>query len=236
MSLRKAKVLVIVHFEGRADGIRELITSTNTELEFLKLPKGSFSSDTSAYNAIILSGGPMSVYDINKAEYEFLEAEQDYLRTAISRNVPILGICFGHQLLAHILGGRVEKADKEEIGWARITLTSEGTDDPIFIGLEKEFYSFQYHRDHVAKLPSGGIKLAESDQCAVESFRYKSKPVWGVQFHPEISPQRGELILSSRKEALTQQGFNVNSIIAKGYRVFGKVGEQLLGNFLSAIK
>jgi len=172
----------------------------------------------------------MSPHDLDN--YPFLHAEADFLRQALDLKVPILGLCLGHQLLADILGGEVE-VGQQEVGWLPVQLNEAGTKDPLFNGVPPEFFPFHYHTEQVTTLPPGATVLATSPLCPVQAFRYGQAPVWGVQFHPEINPQRGEAILRSGSR-LSLPEDEIAPMIERGYQVYGEASERILYNFFRA--
>ena len=123
---------------------------------------------------LILSGGPSSVYDKNapKADPRILDL-----------NLPILGLCYGHQLLAQLTKGRVEPAACKEYGTAQVTI-----DKPVGVlaGLSGKEKVWMSHGDTVFSLPSEFEELAHTESCPVAAFRHKSKPIYGLQWHPEV--------------------------------------------------
>lgn len=123
---------------------------------------------------IILSGGPSSVYDEGapKPDPALWEC-----------GIPILGICYGTQLLAKELGGEVKKGKKHEYGKAQLKIEDQ-TD--LFAGLSKETQCWMSHGDHVTKLPDAFKILATTDNCATAAVGSKEKKIYGVQFHPEV--------------------------------------------------
>ncbi|WP_448587699.1 glutamine-hydrolyzing GMP synthase [Thermocrinis sp.] len=136
--------------------------------------------------AIILSGGPASVY-MPKAP---LPDEGIY-----NLSIPILGICYGLQALAFQLGGKVERAEKQEYGRARIEVLKE---DALFEGLPKGFEVWMSHADKVSELPPDFYVLARSENSPYAVVRHKEKPIYGVQFHPEVAhTQYGREILKN---------------------------------------
>jgi len=138
---------------------------------------------------IILSGGPKSVYNRTPGLSEKL------IEIAMEQHVPLLGICFGHQLLAYHLGGEVDKGKSAEYGITKIVVDRE---DVLFGGLPDEFNAWASHFDEVKKLPNAFVRLAHSGHCAYEAMRHRSKPLWGVQFHPEVwHTEGGEKILAN---------------------------------------
>ena len=204
----------------------------------LPLPDAAFASGWG--QIIVLSGGPMSPHDVDNPAYPFLHAEADFLRQALDLKAPILGICLGHQLLAHILGGEIE-GGQQEVGWLPVQLNEAGTKDPLFDGVSPEFSPFHYHIEQAVTLPPEATVLAatscdeaaSSPLCPVQAFRYGQSPVWGVQFHPEINPQRGEAILRSSSR-LRLPADEVAPMIVRGYEVYSDASERILYNFFDA--
>ena len=124
---------------------------------------------------IILSGGPYSVY-----------AERDKLGVCeelLEEDVPLLGICLGHQIIALHFGGKVSKGDTAEYAKVEIRILYE---DDLFRGLPGKISVWESHRDEVSDMPKDFISLAESDACKFEAIKHKERPIYGVQFHPEV--------------------------------------------------
>lgn len=138
---------------------------------------------------VILSGGPGSVYKDNNGISEtmarkVLEKEMD---------VPMLGICYGHQMMAYVLGKKVDRGQSAEYGISEIIVDDH---DHIFMSVPKRFNAWVSHYDEVKELPDDFIKLAHSEACGLEAMRHKTRPLFGVQFHPEVwHTEYGERIL-----------------------------------------
>ncbi|MGI9590271.1 MAG: glutamine-hydrolyzing GMP synthase [Myxococcota bacterium] len=126
---------------------------------------------------IILSGGPSSVLDADAPDFDPAILDLDR---------PVLGICYGMQLLAHRLGGLVEKADDREYGRA---LFKREREDPLFAGLEGgvEGVVWMSHGDRVLRLPEGFAVLGTSENSPFAAVRHTERPIWGLQFHPEVA-------------------------------------------------
>jgi GMP synthase-like glutamine amidotransferase len=152
---------------------------------------------------------------------------------ALEANVPILGICLGHQLLAHWLGGEVKRG-RWEIGWLPITITEEGKEDPLLAGLEPSFYGFLWHGDQVTRLPEGGVLLASSDLCRVQAYRLRDRPVWGVQFNPQYDPVIAESTVR-HSPWITKFGWDMDEIVATGYREYDDLAGRIFGNFFQFV-
>ncbi len=136
---------------------------------------------------IILSGGPSSVYD---AQAPTLPAH------VLERNIPILGICYGMQLLAHNLGGRVEAAQQREYGPAE--LTTIRTDSPLFRGLSAPMKVWMSHGDKITQLPPGFEALASTPNTPYAAMGDEKRRIYGLQFHPEVAhTPRGRAIIEN---------------------------------------
>ncbi len=134
------------------------------------------------YDGLIILGGHMGVYEADK--YTHIKVEMKLIEEALKKQIPILGICLGSQLLAHVLGASVRKHAEKEIGWHNINLTAEGVSDPLFSHFNKTEKIFQLHGD-TFDVPASAIHLARSEQCPSQAFRYGDK-VYGLQFHLEV--------------------------------------------------
>ncbi len=124
---------------------------------------------------IIFSGGPASVYEPNAPKPD----ERVY-----ELGIPILGICYGLQVLTEHFGGKVIKADRHEYGKAELEVIN---DDDLFYGLPKKIDVWMSHGDKVVELPEGFEPIARTENSPFASIRNKEKKIWGVQFHPEVS-------------------------------------------------
>jgi len=130
---------------------------------------------TFEYDAVVVTGSRASVY----WDDPWIDAAREYVREAVDRGLPALGVCWGHQLLADALGGRVEDMGEYELGYRSIARTAE---DDLLAGIDREFTAFTTHSDEVVELPPGGTVLAENDY-SIQAFR--AGDAVGVQFHPE---------------------------------------------------
>ncbi|HBG91363.1 MAG TPA: GMP synthase (glutamine-hydrolyzing), partial [Lactobacillus acetotolerans] len=124
---------------------------------------------------IIFSGGPNSVYDPNA-----LKVNPDIFKLGI----PILGVCYGMQILAYYLGGKVEKAQNSEYGRADIKV--EDSNCVLFKGLPSKQYVWMSHGDLVTKVPKGFKVVASSKYCPISAIADDKNKFYGVQFHTEV--------------------------------------------------
>ncbi len=123
---------------------------------------------------IIFTGGPNSVYD---------ETSPHVDKAIFDLGIPVLGICYGCQLIAYTLGGKVEHAKTSEYGKREFTFVK---DSPVSKEIPKTSICWMSHTDHVAKAPEGFDVLATTQSCPVTVFGSETKSIYGIQFHPEV--------------------------------------------------
>jgi len=160
------------------------------------------------YNALIILGGPASVYD----NHQYLRDEEKLIQKAMAKNMPMLGICLGSQLLAKASGGSVYKGSRKEIGWYSVELTDDGMNG-IFNGLKKNITVFQWHGD-TYELPKNAVTLAKSELYPIQAFKVGNAV--GIQFHLEVSKDMiMDWIMQYRSELESVRNYiNVDDIIA----------------------
>lgn len=125
-------------------------------------------------DAIILSGGPSSVWDSGSPSVD---------PRILDLNVPVLGICYGMQTVVHELKGRVENSEKREFGPATLVITE---DDPLFVTLPKKLNVWMSHGDRVLDIPPDFKSIAKTDNTSHAVIKSRDKNIYGTQFHPEV--------------------------------------------------
>jgi GMP synthase (glutamine-hydrolysing) len=135
------------------------------------------------YDAIILLGGYMGIYESDS--YAHLKIELKLIEEALKREMPILGICLGSQILAAVLGASVRKHTEREMGWYDVSLTEAGVVDPVIGHFGRVEKVFQSHGD-IFDVPASAEHLARSEVCEGQAFRY-GKNAYGLQFHLEVN-------------------------------------------------
>jgi len=117
------------------------------------------------------------------------ERTGEWLARLVAQDTPVLGICYGHQLLAHALGGEAgDHPQGMEIGTVTVTLDEAAATDPLLGGLPAEFQAHVVHRQSALRLPAGAVRLAGNAHEPVQAFRVGAN-AWGVQFHPEFDAE-----------------------------------------------
>jgi GMP synthase (glutamine-hydrolysing) len=178
-----ARILAFRHvpFEG-VGRIERIVAANGFALAYADLYRsGAAPAEIAGYRALIFMGGPMSVND----DLGYLRREEQFIRDAASRGVPVLGICLGAQLIAHAMGAAVRRNPAKEIGWFEIEFTPEAAEDPLFGMFRGREMVFHWHGE-TFDLPEGAVLLAASDRCRHQAFRLGDS-VYGLQFHPEVT-------------------------------------------------
>ena len=138
---------------------------------------------------IILSGGPLNVYDGNKFKFN---------KKILNLKIPILGICFGHQIISKVLGGKVKKSKYREFGSAKVKKKNNSHLVKNFFNSKNTSDVWMSHADQVSKLPRGFIVVASSKNSKYTIIENRKKNLFGVQFHPEVThTNKGKILLKN---------------------------------------
>ncbi|MCJ7459813.1 MAG: glutamine-hydrolyzing GMP synthase [candidate division Zixibacteria bacterium] len=174
--LKKEETIVILDFGSQyTQLIARRVRESKVYCEILPFNANPDSFNDKNLKGIILSGGPSSVFDEGAPVCDIKVFEL---------NVPILGICYGLQLLAYLFGGKVEKSKSREYGKAIIRIEEH---KDLFKGFKKKLQVWMSHGDFVSKLPKGYRKLASSENIPFAAVKNPKKKIFGVQFHPEVA-------------------------------------------------
>lgn len=229
------RVLAIVHQRDAAAGVfGEAVERFGGELEHWHIAEGSAPPDDPlGYDAVITFGGSMNAHEEDR--HEWLRSEKELIRALVDREVPLLGVCLGSQLIADALGGSAPKASRPEFGWHRVDVLPEGADDPLIGPLAPDFEAFEWHRYEV-ELPPGAVALARSAVC-IQAYRLADRPAWGIQFHAEVT--RADALKWVAKaqddEAFARTGIDparLEAEIRERFAAWNEVGRELCTRFL----
>ncbi|MDC0598383.1 glutamine amidotransferase [Gammaproteobacteria bacterium] len=172
--------------------------------------KGEQLPELSEISALVITGSAAMLTDNN----DWSNYSSRYIQQAVKQNIPVLGICFGHQLIAKALGGKVDfHPAGREIGTTVVSLSKEGQQDPLFKNLKNQFYVQVSHSQSVIELPDQAEILASNDFESHHSLRY-GENVWGVQFHPEFSAAVMKAYVTERNQDLTAEGLSVEGLLS----------------------
>jgi len=187
------------------------------------VPAQQNGSATPSFDGVIISGSQSSVYD----DRPWIQTLSQWVEGALADDLPILGVCWGHQLLAQILGGTV-KGGSYELGYVQV---EQEADDPIWDGVPDPFTVFATHSDHVVELPTDARLLAAND-TGVQSFRYEQ--VYTVQFHPEYDRRTAEAMIRSKDLSQTDIQSALDTCTADNVRA-AQDAKVIFDNFLDHV-
>tara|TARA_B100000424_G_scaffold270372_1_gene269529 strand:- start:302 stop:940 length:639 start_codon:yes stop_codon:yes gene_type:complete len=183
------KILIIDFGSQFTQLIARRIRELGVYSEIISHKKLNSKLNKSKILGIILSGGPLNVYQSKKVKFR---------KELFEWNIPILGICFGHQVISKELGGKVKKAKHREFGLAKLKRINKSKLTQNFFnknGLNKVWMS---HADEVTKLAKGFKVIAKTETSKFSIIENSSKKLYGIQFHPEVThTERGKIILKN---------------------------------------
>lgn len=203
-------------FGAAVDGLAILVP--------VELHAGERIPPLSGVDSLIMTGSPESV----TAPTDWMREAADVVVEAADRGLPVLGVCFGHQLLAWRLGATVQRNPRGlELGTVTVRLTDEGQADPLFEGVPKEARVQATHFDEVAAVPAGGALLATNEASPVQAFGVGTT-LRGVQFHPEMNAASIRFCIQNEPslEAMTRGRLDAGAVDTPW-------GVRLLRNFIS---
>ncbi len=230
--------MAIVVFEHHAmetsARLGQVLRDHGHKLRTIRLYAGdAIPPDLDNVDGIVSMGGPM---DIDQAEaYPWIDQEAAYIKQAHEAGLPIVGICLGAQIIAHALGGKVEKMDKPEIGWFPVNQFRPGFPDTIMGGIPWKAVQFHTHGYQVTELPPGGALLASSDACKNQAFRV-GLFTYAFQYHFEWTRQDIDGVLKQFADWISNSGYDAQAIHREAdekYGLYRHLGERLCQSLAS---
>ncbi|MAV92992.1 MAG: hypothetical protein CMG01_02365 [Candidatus Marinimicrobia bacterium] len=183
---------IVNKYGHSSDWIPGIINNKDINFTIKKVYEDDFDININA-DAYILTGSKYSIYD----DIDWIYKLKNFTKKLIENQRYVLGICFGHQVLAHCLGAKVKK---NKLGWElgsyKINLTEKGLKNKLFEGFSYQEIVYESHQDTVLELPDNIDILADSSKSN-QSFSYNEK-VFGVQFHPEFSKEVTRMLMDLR--------------------------------------
>ena len=175
--------LVVLHHLDRTflGGAADPIRAAGLKVDERDLKRGDPLPAPGEADAILSLGGDQSVRDVER--YDYLVAEAELLREEAERGTPILGVCLGGQLLAHALGGTVERLPVRMVEWAEVKKLPAAEGDPVIGGLPNPVRALHWNEDGFS-IPPDAVELLTRASGGGEAFRWRDN-AWGIQFHPE---------------------------------------------------
>lgn len=183
------RVLAISHQRDAGAGVfAEAASAAGASLDEWFIPETPRPpADPFAYDAVISFGGAM--HPDQEGRHAWIADEKALLGDLFGREMPLLGVCLGSQLLVEAAGGEARPASTPEIGWHGVEVTARGSADPLLAGLAPVFDAFQWH-SYECVVPADATILARSPAC-VQAFRVGER-AYGIQFHAEVSAADAE--------------------------------------------
>jgi GMP synthase (glutamine-hydrolysing) len=221
---RKLKVLILQHEEPTPPGyLAEWLDDQKADVDIHRIDLHEWTHDPRDYDFIASLGSEFAAFDDSKP---FIPREAELLRAATQADVPVLGLCFGGQLLARVLGGKSFRAEHSEIGWLPVR-----TEDPKLVS---EGPWFNWHFDTFT-LPPGARLIAET---GVAPQAYVAGRNLGLQFHPEVTPEIMESWVKTYRHELDGDGVDPDALLEQTHRLAPEVrrrSSRLFNAFLTRV-
>ncbi|SHK76772.1 GMP synthase (glutamine-hydrolysing) [Marinobacter antarcticus] len=183
--------------------------SPGLDITVLNTAAGELPGDPADWDGIVMTGSAAMVSD----REPWSEKAAAWLAQAVEKAVPLLGVCYGHQLLAHALGGEVGyHPGGRESGTRRVELLANAQNDPLLCGMPGSFSAQLTHRQSVLRLPLDAVLLGRNEFEPHQAFRV-GKCAWGVQFHPEFSEAIMRAYLGVQAPDLEREGFDSQTMM-----------------------
>lgn len=189
------------------------------------LGPGGVPPDFDNVHGVISLGGPQNVGE----DHAWMPAEVAYLREAHQRQLPLIGVCLGHQMIAHALGGQVGPMPRAEWGFETVAINPTGQVEAMLGGIAWNARWYQNHGQEVKQLPDGATLLAGSAACAVQAFRAGLR-TYGFQFHFECDRAMIENFVQTDADQLRELGLSPADIAAQAdahYATFARLSDRL---------
>ena len=182
--------------------------------------KGLFTDDP---DLVVVLGGPMSVHDTDRNPW--IHAEEQFVKERIASEKPLMGICFGAQMIARALGAKTYVGEQgKEIGWSKITVNADGLKTP-FRHLDGELTSMLHWHGDTFDLPDGATLLASSDQYKKQAYSY-GEHTFCMQCHPEVTASKLKLWYASALDQIEEVGTSVEKLKSDADAYNQKLSEQ----------
>ncbi|WP_039056844.1 glutamine amidotransferase [Enterobacter sp. Bisph1] len=215
------KTLIIIQVGDAPEPLREAhgdvphwfcqaIGCSTDDVEVVRVFEGEALPAPDARRAAIITGSWAMVSD----RLPWSEKTAAWIREAMAIEMPLFGVCYGHQLISWALGGDVEYHPQgREAGTKTVYLNSAAANDPLLSHLTESFPAHLTHRQTVTRLPQGAAVLASSDHDNHQIVRYGSRAI-SVQFHPEMTPEIARDLLRLNRANIVKEGTDADSLVA----------------------
>jgi GMP synthase (glutamine-hydrolysing) len=223
------KTLLLDCYLDEAGGTPSFLSAlAGREVESVRLERAPLPSSLQDYDSVVITGSSASITE----PPAWLDGLEQVIRDCAADRRPLLGVCFGHQVIATALYGRdaVFTRHRIEVGWHGITMRSE---DPLFDGLEDGFSVFVSHYDEVRGDLEGPTWIAQSAGCPTHGLRIPGLPIWGIQFHAEMPVEEAIGLIRERSVTKPEHYPDPEGTIAAA-RATPEIFERIVRNFFAA--
>lgn len=189
---------------------------------------GALPPDLDDVHGIISLGGPQNVGE----SHEWMPGEMALLKKAHERQLPVIGICLGAQMIAATLGGEVGPMEKPELGFPTVSLNAAGQLETILAGIPWDCPQFSTHGQEIKKLPPGVQVMGSSHQCKVQVYRAGMR-TYGFQYHPEVDMQMIRAYVEADGTLLERAGMTGAEVLAQAEthgEMFARAADRLMVN------
>ena len=200
-----------------------------SSLSLVNVYEGETPPDPTGFSGVVITGSASMV----SHRHDWSEHTAAWLAEVVHRGMPVLGVCYGHQLLAHALGGVVGPNPRgRQIGTTRIRILPSAANDPLMGQLPTSLAAQTTHVESVHRLPTGAVRLASSPRDRNHAFRFGDR-AWGVQFHPEFGADVMSGYIRARSHVIRAEGLDPEDLANRVSET--PVAHGLLGRFASFI-
>jgi GMP synthase-like glutamine amidotransferase len=163
------------------------------------------------YRGVFISGSPHGAYET----IPWIDREHEVIQQIAKLDIPTLGVCFGSQILASALCGRdqVFRRNTCEVGYLKVDLVHSSQTDPLLRNLSSRVDMFIWHNDEVRHQHPDIRVIGSTDDCPNQIWRYRDKPIWGIQGHPELTRQQARQTFEKNRKRLQEDGADVDRLI-----------------------
>lgn len=180
------------------------------EVVVISVHEGERLPQSNSISGLVITGSPAYVTDLETWNF----TAGDFIKEVYQLKTPILGVCYGHQLIAWAFGGKVDfHPQGREIGTVCVELDEKANDDRLFQGLPKKIAVNASHQQSVIELPATAIRLASNSFDSNHGFSL-GESTWGVQFHPEFSKEITRAYIQARADAIIAEGLDADALLA----------------------
>lgn len=212
------------------DWIVAFLKKSKNKIKTIDIASGQKLPNLNSAGGFIITGSHSMVTD----ELVWSVRLEKYIKKIASKKIPLLGICYGHQLIAKALGGKSDFNKKgKEIGMVQIKRLHHSYNDPLLIGFPKKFNAFETHYQTVVKLPPKAKVLANNYKEKHQMVRFDTS-IWGVQFHPEFTIDIMKEYILNQENDLNRLGFSAEKLLKNLKKC--DISSKILTNFEKIVK